>query len=256
MPSPNAASSAQRTSAGPVRDDAAIWRGKLARRCEARGLGALNQGRLGGRLGLACYDKCRMKGAPSESRRDILRAAARLFQERGYDATSMQDIAGALNFSKAALYHHFESKEEILQQIMNYGMDIFEQRVQLAVKDMPDAEARLRACIALHIELVISGHDREITVILHENRTLQSDAGRAINARKKSYIVFLAGLIAEVQAARGLKHPAVIAQPAAFALLGMINWMYQWYRTEGNLTEAEIVRQYTALFFQGAFAAS
>src|SRR6185312_5728353 len=105
----------------------------------------------------------RMKGT-SHSRRDILRTAARLFQERGYDATSMQDIASALNFSKAALYHHFESKEEILQQIMGYGMDIFEERVVEAVKAIPDPEQRLRACIALHIGLVLSGHDREITV--------------------------------------------------------------------------------------------
>jgi len=193
-----------------------------------------------------------MKGP--ESRRDILRTAARLFQERGYDATSMQDIASALNFSKAALYHHFESKEEILQQIMSYGMDIFEERVVEAVKTIPDPEQRLRACIALHIGLVLSGNDREITVVLHENRTLPHESGRAINARKKNYVLFLGDLISQVQASRGVRQPAVHPQPAAFALLGMINWMYQWYRAEGNLTEADIVRQYTALFFQGAIS--
>ncbi|HXE30278.1 MAG TPA: TetR/AcrR family transcriptional regulator [Terriglobales bacterium] len=192
-----------------------------------------------------------MKGT-SDSRRDILRTAARLFQERGYDATSMQDIASALNFSKAALYHHFESKEEILVQIMTYGMDIFEERVLAVVKEIADPEERLRACIARHIGLVLSGSDREITVILHENRTLPPEAGRAINARKKHYVLYLGDLIAEVQAKRGLSRPAVPAQPAAFALLGMINWMYQWYRAEGNLTERDIVEQYTALFFNGA----
>ncbi|MGH9417964.1 MAG: TetR/AcrR family transcriptional regulator [Terriglobales bacterium] len=192
------------------------------------------------------------KGAPGESRRDILRTAARLFQERGYDATSMQDIASALNFSKAALYHHFESKEEILVQIMNYGMDIFEEKVLAPLASVPEPEDRLRACIARHVALVVSGHDREITVVLQENRTLPPEAGRHINARKKSYINYLAELIEAVQSARGLAKPAVEPAVAAFALLGMINWMYSWYRTEGNLTESEIVRQYTELFFQGA----
>jgi AcrR family transcriptional regulator len=195
-----------------------------------------------------------VKSAPGESRRDILRAAARLFQERGYDATSMQDIAGALNFSKAALYHHFESKEAILFQIMSYGMDIFEEKVLIPAAAIADPEERLRACIRLHVELVLAGRDREITVILHENRTLPADAGRQINARKKRYVVYLGELIADVHAQRGLARPAVAPQLAAFALLGMINWMYQWYRPEGALTERDIARQYTDLFFRGALA--
>jgi TetR/AcrR family transcriptional regulator, cholesterol catabolism regulator len=196
-----------------------------------------------------------MKGVPSESRKDILRAAARLFQERGYDATSMQDIASALNFSKAALYHHFESKEEILFQIMSYGMDIFEEKVLAAVAEIADPEERLRACITLHVGLVLGGRDREITVILHENRTLPAEAGRQINIRKKRYVVYLGELIGKVQAQRGVRTPAVAPQTAAFALLGMINWMYQWYRPEGGtLNEAEIARQYTELFFRGAIA--
>ncbi|MGH9486507.1 MAG: TetR/AcrR family transcriptional regulator [Terriglobales bacterium] len=194
--------------------------------------------------------------APGESRRDILRTAARLFQERGYDATSMQDIAGALNFSKAALYHHFESKEQLLFEIMKYGMDVFEERVLAAVEGIADPEQRLRACIARHVELVLSGRDREITVILHENRTLAPEAGRQINARKKHYVVYLGELIARVQQQRGLRRPSIEPHIAAMALLGMINWMYQWYRAEGESSETDIARQYTEQFFLGAFAES
>ncbi len=192
----------------------------------------------------------------TDSRRDILRTAARLFQERGYDATSMQDVASALDLSKAALYHHFESKDEILYQIMSYGMDIFEERVLRVVRQIADPEERLRACIRLHIQLVLRGRDREITVILHENRALPAEPGKRINARKKAYIVYLEALIAEVQK-RHLPAPAPAVDPrvAAFALLGMINWIYQWYRPEGRIQEEELIRQYTALFFSGIFAA-
>ncbi|MGH9468523.1 MAG: TetR/AcrR family transcriptional regulator [Terriglobales bacterium] len=189
-----------------------------------------------------------------DSRQEILRTAARLFQQRGYDATSMQDIASALNFSKAALYHHFESKEAILFQIMSYGMDVFEERVLGAVNTIADPEERLRACISRHVDLVLNGHDREITVILHENRTLPAETGRQINSRKKQYMVYLGDLVAQVQQQRGIQRPAVNPHVAAMALLGMINWMYQWYRPEGGVSEAEIARQYTELFFGGFLA--
>jgi len=196
------------------------------------------------------------RGTLSESGRDILRTAARLFQERGYDATSMQDIASALHFSKAALYHHFESKDEILFQIMDYGMDVFEERVLSEIRPIVDPEERLRTCIRLHIQLVLRGRDREITVILHENRALPPDANKQINARKKSYIVLLENLIGEVQRKRaagkalGTVHPQV----AAFALLGMINWTYQWYHPEGEIQEEALIQQFTAIFFGGIYS--
>ena len=64
-----------------------------------------------------------------DSRQEIMRTAARLFQQRGYDATSMNDVAAALKLSKGGLYHHFQSKDEILYEIMNHAMDITQERV-------------------------------------------------------------------------------------------------------------------------------
>ena len=63
-----------------------------------------------------------------DSRQEILRTAARLFQQRGYDATSMNDVAAALKLSKGGLYHHFQSKDEILFEIMNHAMEITQER--------------------------------------------------------------------------------------------------------------------------------
>src|SRR6266566_8879699 len=107
-----------------------------------------------------------------DSRQEILRTAARLFQQRGYDATSMNDVAAALKLSKGGLYHHFQSKDEILFHIMSHAMDITEERVINAARRVEGAEERLRTLIRLHIEVVISEEDREITVMLHENHPL------------------------------------------------------------------------------------
>jgi TetR/AcrR family transcriptional regulator, cholesterol catabolism regulator len=189
----------------------------------------------------------------TEPRQEILRAAARLFQQQGYDATSMNDVAASLKLSKGGLYHHFQSKDEILFDLMSHAMDITEQRVIAPAKQIPDPEERLRTVIRRHIAVVLSERDREITVMLHENHPLSPTLRKRINARKKDYIHFIENLIAEVQRARGSRG-SVTPRAAAFALLGMINWIYQWYHPNGSLQEASLAEQYTEIFFQGAMA--
>jgi TetR/AcrR family transcriptional regulator, cholesterol catabolism regulator len=173
-----------------------------------------------------------------DSRQEILRTAARLFQQRGYDATSMNDVAASLKLSKGGLYHHFQSKDEILFEIMNHAMEITQERVLGPVRGIADPEERLRALIRRHMEVVLSPRDREITVMLHENHPLPPALRKRINHRKKEYIHFVESLIAEVQVkAQRTRQTkcAVSPRAAAFALLGMINWIYQWYKPEGEL---------------------
>src|SRR5450432_4186441 len=101
-----------------------------------------------------------------EPRQEILRAAARLFQQQGYDATSMNDVASALKLSKGGLYHHFQSKDEILFHLMDHAMDITQEQVIDRVRGIADPEERLRMVIRLHIGVVLRERDREITVML------------------------------------------------------------------------------------------
>jgi AcrR family transcriptional regulator len=199
-----------------------------------------------------------------DSRQEILRTAARLFQQRGYDATSMNDVAASLKLSKGGLYHHFQSKDEILFEIMNHAMDITEERVLAPVRTIADPEDRLRALIRLHMEIVLSPRDREITVMLHENHPLPPALRKRINTRKKEYVHFVESLMAEVQHSAARKAPkqsdrilqrpganAVTPRAAAFALLGMINWIYQWYKPEGDLQANNLIPQFTELVFGG-----
>jgi AcrR family transcriptional regulator len=188
----------------------------------------------------------------TDSRQEILRTAARLFQQQGYDATSMNDVASALKLSKGGLYHHFQSKDEILFNLMDHAMNITQDRVVNAVRGIADPEERLRMLIRLHIGVVLSASDREITVMLHENHPLPPGLRKKINTRKKDYIHFVESLIAEVQRVRQAKGNTT-PRAAAFALLGMINWIYQWYKPEGSLQADNIAKQYTEIFFGGAF---
>src|SRR5437773_3300655 len=135
---------------------------------------------------------------------------------------------------------------------MDHAMDITQQRVIDPVRGILDPEQRLRTLIRLHIDVVLSVRDREITVMLHENHPLPPLLRKRINSRKKDYVHFMENLIAEVQRARQSRG-IVSPRAAVFALLGMINWIYQWYRPEGPSQQEHLVRQYTEIFLAGAF---
>ena len=190
---------------------------------------------------------------PSETKqklREICRVAARVFYAKGYDGASMQDIAEAVGLTKAGLYHHVGSKDRLLFEIMNCGMDILDETVLAPIQDIADPRERLRRTILGHIDLVVRARDREITVILHENRSLKGALRRKINARKRAYIEYLEDLIARVQEQSGMP-PKLSPHIAAFLVLGMINWLYQWYHGEGAVKEEEISRAYVDFFFRG-----
>lgn len=187
--------------------------------------------------------------------REICRIAARVFYEKGYDGASMQDIAQAVGLTKAGLYHHVGSKDRLLFEIMNYGMDILDETVLARVKDIADPQEKLRQTIIGHIDLIVRARDLEITVILHENRSLKGALRKKINARKRKYIDYLEGLIGQVQEHAGTR-PLISRRLAAFALLGMINWLYQWFRPEGPTHQNELAEAYVDFFFRGLLGTS
>ena len=188
-------------------------------------------------------------GTDKRKLREICRIAARVFFEKGYDGASMQDIAGAVGLTKAGLYHHVGSKDRLLFEIMNYGMDILRETVIERVKSIADPRERLRQTIVGHIDLIVRARDLELTVVLHENRSLKGALRRRINARKREYIQMLEDLIAQVQREEG--NAMISPRLAAFALLGIVNWLYQWYRPDGRIKEPELARSYVDFFFRG-----
>lgn len=182
--------------------------------------------------------------------REICRIAARVFYEKGYDGASMQDIAKAVGLTKAGLYHHVGSKDRLLFEIMNYGMDILDETVLQKVKEIADPREKLRQTIIGHIDLIVRARDLEITVILHENRSLKGALRKKINLRKREYIHYIENLIAQVQE-QATGKPLLSPSLAAFALLGMINWLYQWFQPEGPTKQNELTEAFADFFFRG-----
>jgi AcrR family transcriptional regulator len=188
-------------------------------------------------------------GSESKRLRAILEKAARLIYQKGFEATSMAEIASACGLTKAGLYHHIATKESLLLAIMSYGMDLFEEQVLNPVTSIADPLARLRETMARNVALVTEDSSKEVTIILHEHQTLTGAAKKAINARKKRYVRFLEATFQEA-IDRGQIRP-VDPTLATFSFLGTVLWTYKWYRADGKLDAAALSTGMIDLFFAG-----
>jgi len=161
----------------------------------------------------------------------------------------MNDIAQAAGLTKAGLYHHIASKELLLYTVLDYGMDLTDEVVVKPVMQYQDPLERLQQMIERHLRLILQERNHEVTVILHEDKSLRGALQKKIVARKKAYIRFVEGLIRAVLEEH--RRRDVDARVAAFALLGMINWCYQWYRPGGRISIPHLVRGMTLIFLKG-----
>jgi hypothetical protein len=137
----------------------------------------------------------------------------------------------------------------MLFHIMNHALDITEEVVK-AVRGVQSPEERLRMLIRLHIEVVLSVRDREVTVMLHENHPLPPSLRKRSTSARRITSTSLR-VIADVQRQKGSKGGV---SPRAAALATRHDQLiYQWYKPEGRLQAQDLIPQYTEMLFTGAF---
>ena len=186
---------------------------------------------------------------PSDGRAaEVYRTAAQIILEKGYDATSVSDIAQALGITKAGLYHYIHGKTQLLFDIMQYGLDELDREVAQPAKKIADAETRLRFMIGMHARIVTRG-EGAVTILVDEARALTPAQGRKITQRKRAYLDFLRATLKEMKGQRKLR--GVDLTVAAFSLLGMINCLWRWYQADGPLNERQIAEAIVDIALNG-----
>jgi len=188
------------------------------------------------------------------TRSRVFEIAAEVFHRKGYDNTSMSDVASAAGLTKAGLYHHVASKESLLYTVLDSGLDLTESYVVKRLEQISDPLDRLKTMIDLHLRLVLEERNLEVTGLLHECKTLSAADQARINRRKKAYVRMTTALIEDVVKKYHVKD--VNPKLAAFALLGMLNWTYQWYSASGGNSREEIVENFQRIFLQGILGAA
>jgi AcrR family transcriptional regulator len=179
---------------------------------------------------------------------DLLHAATRLFRERGFHATSMQDLAEALGMNRGSLYHYINGKDELLWAILNRALDVLEVRVLPILEADAPAVERLADAIREHLR-VASDHADELSLIQIELRALDRDRQRDIIARRNAYENRWRSAIEAGIADGSLRQFDV--RLAGIGILSACNWFTQWYRPDGRLGVDEIADAFAELFLGG-----
>ncbi len=178
---------------------------------------------------------------PLQPRRaEICRTAAQIFRDRGYDATSVSDIARALGITKAGLYHYFESKEALLFEITAYGLDRVRDEVIVPARAVRDPEARLRQLVIRHASIATQGRGA-IAQLVDEVRALPPPARKRVEERMRGYFDLLRGTLIELRSAGRLRD--VDPTVATFSLIGTILWLPRWFRQNGRLSQEQVANE-------------
>ena len=187
------------------------------------------------------------RGRPGYDLDSVLRTAAAVFHERGYDGTSMELLANRLGITKSAIYHHVSGKEELLRLTVDRALDAL-----LAVADEPAAQRgpaldRLRHVLRRSVRVLVD-EQPFVTVLLRVRGN--SEVERQALARRREIDGFLSDLVAAAEQ-EGAIRPDLDPALTTRLLFGMVNSVIEWYRPGTGLSAEELAEAVTKIAFDG-----
>lgn len=190
------------------------------------------------------------KRKSERTRERILDAAAVCFRERGFAATRLSDIADAAGMQAPSLYYHFDSKEELIEEVLSLGVTRTFAHVQERVSKVPEEDklGRLRAAIEAHLEMVLeTGNYSAANLRLYGQ--MPEDIRKRLQRTQATVGRYWNQLLVEAQEAGAIRGDLDLSA-TRMLILGAVNWAAEWYRP-GRLSPAELGRQATAIVLEG-----
>lgn len=186
------------------------------------------------------------RGRPGYDRETVLRRAIEVFNRRGYDGTSISDLARELGLTKSAIYHHVESKESVLEHALDEALDALTAALDGVGTDGPAID-RLRRAVAASV-LVLVDHLPAVTLMLrvHGNSDVEREAIR----RRREVDARLADLV-RAAVAEGSLRDDIPPERISRVLFGMVNSLVEWVRPAPEGDAVHLARAVTALAFDG-----
>jgi AcrR family transcriptional regulator len=180
-------------------------------------------------------------GIEGSKREEIIQVASRLFSLKGYNATSLQDIAAEVGLHKTSLFHYFKNKEEILMEVMEISFKEYTDILNDSVKNGTiSAEEKFRLALEEQVS-VICKYKHYINVALNEIKSLTPENRGKYTRTRNDYGKHFEKIIREVQAdEKSSLFKGIDQKIITLGILGMCNWIIKWYRKDGPLTPKEI----------------
>ena len=198
---------------------------------------------------LAMLDKpAEPRSAAEDRAAEVLMTAADLIHRNGFDATSMNDIAKAVNLTKAGLYYYTKGKDDLLYKIMTFAMDCVERDIITPCREISDPEQRLRGIIRNHVNsILVSGG--ALTVLTEELNKLPAVHKRKIIGRTRLYLELVRDTLQELKKSSRLRDLDITV--AALNLFAAVLGVARWYNPKGRLSSDRVANEIARFVLAG-----
>lgn len=183
-----------------------------------------------------------------DKKQDILDQAAALFAEKGFQTTSMIDVARACGASKSKLYHYFSSKEELLYAITSEHTESMYSDLSIVATLPLPAEDRFSRFITTFVQRAADSRDEHL-VLMKDVVFLPDEKREELLKLEGKIVEVLIGLLEEINP--GLLKPVKVKTPYAMLLFGMLIWTFTWYEKSGSMSPEELAQRISHLFLHG-----
>ena len=169
-----------------------------------------------------------------KSRREaLIDAASHLFRSKGYERTSVRDLAQAVGMQSGSLFYHFRSKAEILEAVMAQGVGDITENARLALQHVHGPKQRLSTLMQVHLTALLGSSQNALEVLLYEWDSLEPDARERIVRLRDEYEKIWQQILDEAAQAGLIPDDTTLLRKMLF---GSLNWTVQWFRPSGSLS--------------------
>ena len=180
-------------------------------------------------------------------RGQLIRESARLFRQKGFEATSVRDIAAATGLQSGSWVYHFKTKQDILAAVMEEGLQRALERIEAIGREQLAPREHFRALLRAHLDTILAPGQDFIPVLLYEWRALAKKSRPRVVALQRRYEAVWDQVIAQLQ------HSGEWAQPTRIdrlLMFGALNWMAHWYRPNGPFDVAQLAEEAERFFLR------
>ncbi len=172
---------------------------------------------------------------------ELVRVAARLFRDQGYERTTVRDIGSAVGLQSGSLFYHFRTKEEILVAVMALGITNTTEQLATAIRNAATPRDKVEALIHVHLHSLLGENQAALEVMLYEWRSLSDEQKPGLIVLRDRYEALWQGALEEAAAA-GIVYQKD-TRLLRLMILGALQWSVQWYKRDGSLSVDELAER-------------
>lgn len=177
---------------------------------------------------------------PESARGKLLQTAAHLFRNKGYERTTVRDLASAVGIQSGSIFHHFKSKDDILRAVMQETIHYNTALMRAELAEAGNVRERVLALIRCELQSIMGGSGEAMAVLVYEWRSLSAQGQAAVLALRDIYEQIWLQVLGEAKEAGFIKGDVFITRRF---LTGALSWTTTWFRAEGSMTLEQLAQE-------------